>query len=250
MSEPVETLDGWWALHDLRAIDWEGWRARSPGERATALSEAQAFFENALKPETAGSSGLYHVVGQKGDLLQIHFRPSLDELLELESAFDRAALAGVLRPRMSYLSVVELSTYGSRDGRLPEGDPLENPYLRRRLHPEVPPSRWVSFYPMDKRRGESDNWYSLPFEERRELMVAHGEIGRRYAGRVSQIITGSTGLDDHEWGVTLFADDPLQFKKIVYEMRFDEASARFGLFGAFVVGRAMDLDALAALLAR
>jgi len=239
VSEAVETLDGWWALHDVRSVDWRRWRAeRSLGE--TALREGSEFFEAALNP-ALGASGLYQVFGMKGDLLQIHLRPRLDDLLELQSAFDRTSLASFLRPRLSYLSVTELSTYGSRDGKIPDGDPLKNPYIERRLHPVIPPARWVCFYPMDKRRGERDeaNWYVRPFAERKELMAAHGDIGRKYAGRVTQMITGSVGLDDHEWGVTLFADDPLQFKKLVYEMRFDEASARFAEFGSFIVGRAM-----------
>jgi len=100
---------------------------------------------------------------------------------------------------------------------------------------------------MDKRRLLDDNWYMLPMDERRKLMRSHGEIGRKYAGKVKQIITGSTGLDDHEWGVTLFSDDMLQFKKIVYEMRFDEASARFGEFGEFLVGTLLDKEKFAKL---
>lgn len=97
---------------------------------------------------------------------------------------------------------------------------------------------------MDKRRNETYNWYMLPLEERQELMYNHGKIGRKYAGKIKQFITGSVGFDDYEWGVTLFADDPLQFKKIVYEMRFDETTARYGDFGSFYVGHVVTKDEL------
>jgi chlorite dismutase len=105
-----------------------------------------------------------------------------------------------------------------------------------RLFPGVPAKRYCCFYPMSKRRGEHVNWYDLSTEERAGFMKGHGEIGRKYAGKVVQVIQGSVGLDDWEWGVTLFADDALVFKKLIYEMRFDPASSRFALFGPFYVG--------------
>ena len=108
--------------------------------------------------------------------------------------------------------------------------------MHPRLFPEMPQHRYVSFYPMDRRRGEARNWYSLPIEERARQMNEHGLIGRRYAGEVRQIITGSIGFDDWEWGVDLFANDPLVFKKLIYEMRFDEVSAVYALFGQFYLG--------------
>src|SRR5207237_2195483 len=108
--------------------------------------------------------------------------------------------------------------------------------MRPRLFPELPKSRYISFYPMDRRRGEDKNWYTLPIEERARQMGEHGLVGRRYAGEVKQIITGSIGFDDWEWGVDLFADDPLVFKKLIYEMRFDHVSAVYALFGQFYVG--------------
>src|SRR5690606_24867532 len=131
----------------------------------------------------------------------------------------------------SYVSVTEISRHrpaggsaGDRDG----GATQLSPYLQRRLQPSVPRGGYACFYPMSKKRDGGDNWYMLPLSRRADLMESHGEVGRRYAGRVTQVITGSTGLDDWEWGVTLFADDPVEFKRLVYEMRFDEASARYG----------------------
>jgi chlorite dismutase len=108
--------------------------------------------------------------------------------------------------------------------------------MRPRLFPEIPKAKYVCFYPMDRRRGEDKNWYTLPIEERARQMHEHGLVGRRYAGEVKQIITGSIGFDDWEWGVDLFADDPLVFKKLIYEMRFDEVSAVYAQFGHFYVG--------------
>ena len=116
-----------------------------------------------------------------------------------------------------------------------------------RLWPEIPHRRYLCFYPMNKFRGEAKNWYSEPIRERQRMMREHGMIGRHYAGRVTQIISGSIGFDDWEWGVDLFADDPLVFKKLVYEMRFDEASAVYGLFGAFFVGLRFPAAQLASL---
>jgi chlorite dismutase len=108
--------------------------------------------------------------------------------------------------------------------------------MRPRLYPEIPDSRYLCFYPMDRRRGEDKNWYTLPMQERQRQMEEHGLVGRRYAGKVRQVITGSIGFDDWEWGVDLFSDDPLVFKKLIYEMRFDEVSAVYALFGTFYVG--------------
>jgi chlorite dismutase len=105
-----------------------------------------------------------------------------------------------------------------------------------RLFPEIPPAKYICFYPMDRKRGESKNWYQESMAERQRMMHEHGMIGRRYADSVRQIITGSIGFDDWEWGVDLFADDPLVFKKLIYEMRFDEVSAVYALFGTFYVG--------------
>jgi chlorite dismutase len=203
----------------------------------------------------AGQSALYSALGHKGDLLLVHFRKSFDELKQIELEISRTALSDYLEITKSYLSVVELGLYESsvklyralRDrGVEPHSeewnrevaDAIERQKeaMKPRLWPEIPPARYVCFYPMDRRRGEEKNWYTLPIEERQRQMDEHGKIGRRYAGTVRQIITGSIGFDDWEWGVDLFADDPLVFKKLIYEMRFDEVSAVYALFGQFIVG--------------
>jgi chlorite dismutase len=117
-------------------------------------------------------------------------------------------------------------------------------YLKHRLYPVLPDWPVICFYPMSKRRSGNDNWYSLPFEQRRELMSGHARVGRKYSGRILQLITGSTGLDEYEWGVTLLAKDTIDIKSIVYEMRFDEVTARFGEFGDFHIGMQLPLDVL------
>jgi chlorite dismutase len=242
MSEAVQTLDGWYALHDFRLIDWEAWNEADQSERQKAAAELKAMMEawHRTQEQRMGSYALYNIVGQKADFMMMNLRESLEELAELETAFNRSAFAKYTIPAYSYVSVVELSNYVSKPG----SDPMENPEIAMRLKPILPRTKHVCFYPMNKRRQGNDNWYMLGMDERREMMRSHGMIGRKYAGKVKQIITGSVGLDDWEWGVTLFADDALQFKKLVYEMRFDEVSARFGEFGSFFVGNLLDADSL------
>jgi hydrogen peroxide-dependent heme synthase len=240
MTAP-ETLEGWFALHEMRRLNRQAWSALDELHRDKAATEAIGLLteaESVDDPE-CGRSVTYWVIGHKADLLTIHLRPDVSELLELERRFNETLLASHTDNVFSYLSVVEISRHG-----LPEGA-IENvessPYVQGRLYPEIPEhSRHVCFYPMSKRRGEQDNWYLLDAPARGELMRAHGRTGRRYAGKVGQIVTGSMGLDDWEWGVTLFADDPLQFKKLVYEMRFDEVTARYAEFGPFFVGQRVE----------
>ena len=116
-----------------------------------------------------------------------------------------------------------------------------------RLFPAVPDAKYLCFYPMDRKRGEQVNWYTVPFAERQRMMHEHGMIGRRYAEQVKQIISGSIGMDDWEWGVDLFADDPVVFKKLIYEMRFDEVSAVYALFGQFFIGVRLPVERLGGL---
>jgi chlorite dismutase len=129
----------------------------------------------------------------------------------------------------SYVSLTEISEYA-------QGIPEE--MRNTRLYPQLPPAgkRAFCFYPMSKRRAEGHNWFALPYDERKELMLGHGKTGRTFAGRVLQVITGSTGLDDFEWGVSLFAVNPDDLKDVVYTMRFDEASAHYAEFGPFYTG--------------
>ncbi len=242
MSEAAQTLDGWYALHDFRHIDWTAWKSLSDQERKAVENDLRTYVERCKQAdaEKTGSFAFYSIVGQKADFMFMHLRETLEELNELETAFNKTSFADLTIPAHSYVSVVELSNYMAKPG----SDPLENPEITARLKPSLPQAKHICFYPMNKRRFGEDNWYMLSMEQRREMMRSHGMIGRSYAGKVKQIITGSVGFDDWEWGVTLFAEDALQFKKLVYEMRFDEVSARFGEFGDFYVGVLTDADKL------
>ena len=182
-------------------------------------------------------------LGSRADIGLMLIGPDLVRL----QRFHRDLLASQLGsrlaevPELGFVSLTELAEY------TPRGDEPRLVAMREaRLHPRLPTRRVIAFYPMSKRRAGRDNWYELPFEERLRLMEGHGRIGRTYAGRVLQLITGSTGLSDWEWGVTLLADDPKDLKEIVHEMRFDEVSSRYGEFGPFTVGLAAPFaDALA-----
>lgn len=170
----------------------------------------------------------------------MHLRETLEDLKAVENAFNKTTFAQYTTKAYSYVSVVELSNYLGKEGE----DPMQNPDIVARLKPVLPRRQYICFYPMNKKRELNDNWYMLSMDERRTMMRSHGMIGRSYAGKVKQIITGSVGFDDWEWGVTLFADDALQFKKLVYEMRFDEVSARYGEFGSFYVGSLLNESTL------
>lgn len=240
------TLEGWYSLHDFRQIDWTLWKEISDEERQAALKEfyqlAQQWSENEEQKE--GSTAFYTVIGHKADLAFLFLRPELQQLEQIKTDLNKTRLADFLVPADSYVSVIELSNYVNQ----PNEDPKAHPRVRARLYPTLPKTGHFSFYPMNKKRDGEDNWYTLSMEKRRELMRDHGLIGRKYAGKVQQMICGSIGFDDWEWGVTLFAEDPLQFKYIVYEMRFDEVSARYGEFGPFLVGNAIDSEGIASLL--
>ena len=245
MSEAAQTLEGWYALHDFRSIDWMAWTAAEEEERKLALDDLHSFLKKwqSVEEDKQGSTAFYSIVGQKADFVLMHLRESLDELNAIETAFNKSTFAQFTIPAHSYVSVVELSNYMGQPGT----DPMENPEIVARLKPILPKWNHICFYPMNKRREGNDNWYMLSMDERRAMMRSHGMIGRTYAGKVKQIITGSVGFDNWEWGVTLFAEDALQFKKLVYEMRFDEVSARFGDFGDFYVGNRLTEEKLAEL---
>ena len=245
MNEAAQTLEGWYALHDFRTIDWTTWKSWPESKRTEALEEFTQLLDEWKKSERdqIGTTVAYSIVGHKADLVLMHMREDLHSLNQLEHEWDKSLLAECLYRSYSYVSIVELSNYLAKSGE----DPMANPHVQARLKPIPPDARHICFYPMDKRRQGEDNWYMLNMEKRRELMRSHGMIGRKYAGEVRQIITGSVGLDDWEWGVTLFSDDPLTFKKLVYEMRFDEVSARYGEFGEFYVGNRLDDEQIQAI---
>lgn len=252
------TLEGSWVLHQMFRLRRAAWRILRDSERERILGEASQLLASLEKKAEQGhpnQSAVYSLFGHKGDLLFIHFRDSLADLHCAESRIARLELSDYIEPTHSYLSVVELGLYestGKTYAQLAEhGIEPHSPEwtagiadlvarqsaaMSPRLFPEIPSAKYICFYPMDRKRDEEKNWYQVPMAERQRMMHEHGLIGRRYADQVRQIITGSIGFDDWEWGVDLFADEPLVFKKLIYEMRFDEVSAVYALFGSFYVG--------------
>jgi hydrogen peroxide-dependent heme synthase len=260
------TLDGSYLLHQMFRVRWPAWKALGHTEQKHILDRAATLFSG-LEANKQAATGLFSMIGHKGDLMVVHFRKSLDDVNDAELAIANSELNEFLEPTTSYLSVVELGLYegsvklyselttkGLKPGTADWNREVEAELSKQReasaarLWPEIPARRYLCFYPMNKHRGEAKNWYSEPISERQRMMRDHGMIGRHYAGRVTQIISGSIGFDDWEWGVDLFADDPLVFKRLVYEMRFDEASAVYGLFGSFFIGLRFPVKQLETLL--
>jgi len=258
------TLEGASLLHQMLKVRWADWRALAAVRRDEILGEAAAAFATM---EGAGSA-MFSLLGHKGDLLLVHFRQNFEQLGEVERCLQRLTLWDYLEQTSSYLSVVELGLYDSTakvygglaergiepftaewNAEIQETLARQRTAMHPRLFPEMPPHKFICFYPMDRRRGEDKNWYTLPLAERQRQMGEHGAVGRRYAGQVKQIISGSIGFDDWEWGVDLFSDDPLVFKKLIYEMRFDQVSAVYALFGTFYVGERTPAEEIGKLLA-
>lgn len=246
------TLEGSAALHQFFGFDWTAWKATPAAEREKIAAEFLEFMYWAEQDILAPKSGIYSQLGHKGDLLLVHFRPSFEELNQIELTLAQTRMYAYLTLKHSYVSVVELGLYESTrktfeaaaakgftphtpewDKDVAESMGRAKAAMASRLFPTVPEAKFLCFYPMDRKRGEDKNWYSVPFADRQRMMHEHGLVGRRYGDVVKQIITGSIGMDDWEWGVTLFAEDPVVFKKLIYEMRFDEVSAEYALFGQF-----------------
>jgi chlorite dismutase len=220
VSEPLTPSTGWGVVHLFCKVQ--------PGVDSEAVVAA-------VKNGQGGDHQVvtFSVLGHKADLGFMVLGPDWVRLRGLQTALQSAGLQVV----DSYVSLTEVSEYA-------EG--LHEEMVSARLYPKLPPAgkRAFCFYPMSKRRGDSHNWYALPFEERKDLMIGHGKVGREFRGRVLQLITGSTGLDDYEWGVTLFATRPDDLKDVVYTMRFDEASAHFAEFGPFYTGIVGEVEAI------
>ena len=248
------TTEGYSVLHQMMRFRWTAWRALPDATRSAIAQEAASVLGE-MEKKSGGQSALFSLIGHKGDLMLVHFRNSFADLNQAELRLAGLRLSDYLEPTSSYLSIIELGLYDStvkiykeltEQGIQPHSDQWKaeieckldrhREAMRPRLFPEIPPNRYICFYPMNRLRGEDKNWYTLPIEERARQMNEHGLVGRRYAGEVKQIITGSIGFDDWEWGVDLFADDPLVFKKLIYEMRFDQVSAVYALFGTFYLG--------------
>ena len=264
-----ESLDGWAILHRMFRLDRRRWDALPADRRDGIAREAvAALTEYANGVDT--DAGVAQLLGHKGDVMLTHYARTFDALGEVQARFDKLALRDVLEPMESYVSVLELGLYADtakvhaelRDrGFKPHSDPwndafdamlaeaARDPRNAARLFARIPRRRYTCFYPMNKKREGDDNWYATPYAERAAMMLEHGKIGRSFHGHVTQVISGSIGFDDWEWGVDLYADDPIVFKKLVYAMRFDAASARFGEFGRFWTGMQFSIAQLGVFLA-
>jgi hydrogen peroxide-dependent heme synthase len=263
-----ESLDGWSILHRMFSFNRRRFEALDATNRTRITADALEYLLP-LHEDPESDVGLVQLLGHKADLMLTYYARSFDALGDAEIAFDRLALRDYLEPRASYVSILELGLYDAtrkmhealRERKLKPysaewndafdlllSEAAEEPRSASRLWAKIPPRRYACFYPMDKKRSGKANWYMLPYEDRAALMVEHGKIGRTFHGLVTQVISGSIGFDDYEWGVDLYADDPLVFKRLIYEMRFDEASAKYGEFGPFYTGMQFSIDALPAFL--
>lgn len=246
------TLEGYSVLHQMVHFRWNAWRRLTNEDKAEIVCESSAMLG---EMEGTGYTAIYSMLGHKADLMLVHFRNSFDELNATELRLNKLALNDYFSPSSSYLSVIELGLYESTiklyralaergvephseewNREVEETLQRQKQAMHARLYPKIPDTRYICFYPMDRKRGEDKNWYTLPIEDRGRQLNEHGTVGRRYADTVKQIITGSIGFDDWEWGVDLFANDPLVYKKLIAEMRYDEVSAVYSNFGTFYVG--------------
>jgi len=259
------TLEGAFMLHQFFRFDWKAWRATPPADRARIASEAVSALQRLERKDAAApaQTALFSQLGHKGDLILVHFRESFQALNQVELDLAQTSFYDYLTPTHSYVSVVELGLYESSrktyeaasdkglETNSPEWNAEVAASLERasaamapRLFPAFPDAKYLCFYPMDRKRSDGANWYTVPFADRQRMMHLHGLIGRRYGDVVKQIISGSIGMDDWEWGVDLFANDPVTFKKLIYEMRFDEVSAVYALFGQFFIGLRLPIEKL------
>ena len=262
--DSVVPSEGWHVLHLFFKIEYGQWALLSKEEQLEAKTSLSALVQQ-IRATDSTQLLMFGMVSPKADVGFMLLTPDLQVANEMEKKLSQSLGPDVLTPVFGYLSMTERSEYTTseeeyaesliRDEGMVEGsEELEakvgefrarmEKYLKDRLYPNMPDWPVMCFYPMNKRRGDKHNWYSLSFEERKRLMSGHARIGRQWHGKIRQLITGSTGLDDAEWGVTLFAHDTIDVKGIVYEMRFDPVSAEYADFGEFYIGLQLPLDEL------
>lgn len=263
MGKAAVKLDqGIHVMHLFYRVDRAVWEDCLDGVSSNVCEQLEALLAANAQPCQPRIVSFVNV-GGKADLAFMICAADLVGLSRLHRELEFCFPAEALELVYSYLSVTELPEYvtteedlkrmiigqenleeGTQafDARLETYKKKQEEYRRYRLYPELPDWEVMGFYPMSKRRNGTDNWYALDFETRKKLMAGHAKVGRRYAGRIVQLITGSTGLDDWEWGVTLLAHQVDALKEIVYEMRFDEVSARYGEFGPFYINLRMEIS--------
>ena len=262
---PLVPREGWHVMHLFYHVDHAQWSLYSDEEQRQSKTRlTELVQEIRATPDT--HLLIFSIATPKADLGFMLLTPDLQVANTFEKQLSLSLGPEILSPSYSYLSQTESSEYtttreqysaetligekglveGSEEyeAALKEFDDRMAHYLKHRLYPVLPDWPVICFYPMSKRRNGGDNWYALDFEARKKLMAGHARVGRQYSGRILQLITGSTGLDEYEWGVTLLAKDTVDVKSIVYEMRFDEVTARYGEFGDFYIGMQLPLDVL------
>jgi hydrogen peroxide-dependent heme synthase len=254
--------EGWHCLHLFYRLEYGQWQLLSGDEQNAAKTNLSSLVQEVRGMESTQLLTL-SMVTPKADVGFMLITPDLHNANKIEKRLSLSLGADALTPVYSYLSLTEESEYiTSEDEYVQTLEPsVRNDstklneavtafrermkhYRQERIYPTLPDWPVVCFYNMNKRRGEQRNWYALPYDERRKLMKGHAAVGREFAGKVKQLITGSAGLDDAEWGVTLFARDTFQIKAIVYKMRFDPVSAEYADFGEFYIGIQLPLDEL------
>ena len=262
---PLVPREGWHVMHLFYQIDHVQWSILSDEEKRSAKTRLTELVQE-IRATKDSHLLTYAIATPKADLGFMLLTPDLQVANAYEKQLTLSLGPEILSPVYSYLSQTERSEYTTSaeqyaaetlvgekglaagspeyDQALKEFNDRMDHYLQHRLYPVLPDWPVICFYPMSKRRSGNDNWYSLPYDARRELMAGHARVGRTYSGRILQLITGSTGLDEFEWGVTLLAKDTIDIKAIVYEMRFDEVSARYAEFGDFYIGMQLPLDEL------
>jgi hydrogen peroxide-dependent heme synthase len=262
---PIVPREGWHVMHLFYHVDHAQWALFSDDEKRQAKTRLTELVQE-IRATTDTHLLIFSVATPKADLGFMLLTPDLQVANMYEKQLSLSLGPEILSPSYSYLSQTESSEYTTTreqyaaetliaekgmtkdtlefETALKEFDDRMAHYLQHRLYPVLPDWPVICFYPMSKRRSGNDNWYSLGYDQRRDLMAGHARVGRTYAGRILQLITGSTGLDEYEWGVTLLAKDTIDIKSIVYEMRFDEVSARYAEFGDFYIGMQLPLDVL------
>jgi peroxiredoxin len=263
--DPVVPLEGWHVLHLFYRLEYGQWQLLGADEQRQAKTNLSLLIQEIRATEDTQLLA-FSIVTPKADLGFMLLTPDLQTANTFEKRLNLSLGPDVLSPVYSYLSMTERSEYTTSeadyctqtlenerglsrgtpefDAALAEFHARMDKYGRDRLYPKLGNRPVLCFYSMGKRRGAQQNWYRMPFEERKQLMSGHARIGRQWAGKIRQLITGSTGLDDSEWGVTLFANDTHDLKGIVYEMRFDPVSAEYADFGEFYIGLQLPLDEL------
>ena len=264
-TNPIVPTEGWHVIHLFYQIDHTQWSLLSDDEQLKAKTDLSILIQEIRStPKTQLLS--FSIVTPKADIGFMLLTDDLHLANSFEKQLTLALGADILTPSFSYLSMTETGDYMTTpeeysentlkaDRNLTEGsDEYESAlnefkshmakYTNDKLYPNMPDWPVFCFYSMGKRRGEVFNWYALPFDERKRLMAEHGKVGRQWAGKIRQLITGSVGLDDSEWGVTLFANNSYDIKGIVYKMRYDEVSVKYAEFGDFYIGLQLPLDQL------